>query len=550
MQTGELNETDPLSTATVPDTASPRDGAQCLTMIGTMKAFADAPAPISVDAVHKLVAFENRLYPVIQTDRRGFFASTGKTESEQFAHDLHVMHSLAARTLETLIERRGEWTKGDADPLLQRIVAFALFHHGAAVKWCFFRHEPIKPTVWPSLHALYKFAEDHGFASTPIALFADEARYQVTALSLYLRALMLEVLNTGSLSEPQIEIADEWLAEWTAEYALDETYSPRSHALFVDLDLMAGLQLVTGIAAKPSHRYARIEGLKEQVEAVRTQLRTGNPYHGRGAPSEFSMEEHVALLTTIERLYATLLQASASRIEARKPVENLMAEVRLGFGEARLAMSNEAGKARPARPATVTNAQPKHGGLELSLALPGMGNLSPTVEVSASPPPPASDTRGTRWKIHDMSSKGIGLIVERAIGERIGVGQLLAVKPDGFAYYMLGVIVRKLTQRTLGETLLGVEMLSYRPLPMTLYRYTNARDAMPDPGNPPVPAIYLPGRDQDGKSDALVLPSGDFGLKNVFSLPTKTGNFRVRINRVLRKGGDWVGLRFEVIGRK
>jgi hypothetical protein len=149
-----------------------------------------------------------------------------------------------------------------------------------------------------------------------------------------------------------------------------------------------------------------------------------------------------------------------------------------------------------------------------------------------------------------MSSKGIGLIVDRPTGDRISVGQLLAVKPDGFAYFMVGVIVRKLTQRTLGETLLGVEMLSYRPLPMTLYRYTNARDAMPDPGNPPVPAIYLPGRDQDGKSDALVLPSGDFGLKNVFSLPTKSGNFRVRINRVLRKGDDWVGLRFEVISRK
>jgi hypothetical protein len=127
------------------------------------------------------------------------------------------------------------------------------------------------------------------------------------------------------------------------------------------------------------------------------------------------------------------------------------------------------------------------------------------------------------------------------------------VKPDGFAYFMLGVIVRKLTQRTqgtVGDMLLGVEMLSYRPLPITMYRFTNSRDAMPDPDSPPVPAIYLPGRDQDGKSDALVLPGGDFGLKNVFSLPTKTNNFRVRINRVLRKGGDWVGLRFEVIGKR
>ena len=171
-------------------------------------------------------------------------------------------------------------------------------------------------------------------------------------------------------------------------------------------------------------------------------------------------------------------------------------------------------------------------------------------DAGAASPPAAADTRWTRWKVHDMSSKGVGLMVDRVTGERITVGQLLAVKPDGFAHYLIGVIVRKLTQRTVGETLLGVEILSYRPLPVTLYRYSHARDAMPDAATPPVSAMYLPGRDQEGKSDILVLPSGDFGLKNIFSLPTKSVNFRVRINRVLRKGGDWVGLRFEVIGKK
>jgi hypothetical protein len=195
-----------------------------------------------------------------------------------------------------------------------------------------------------------------------------------------------------------------------------------------------------------------------------------------------------------------------------------MADVRLGFVDARLVVSGETRN----RAAGETPAAP----------LPG------------------TDLRRTRWKVHDLSSKGAGLMVDRATGEHIGVGQLLVVKPDGFAHYVLGVIVRKMTQRTVGETLLGVEILSNRPLAVTLYRYSHARDAMPDAGSAPVPAMYLPGRDPEGRSDILVLPNGDFGLKNVFSLPTKNVNFRVRINRVLRKGGDWVGLRFEVIGKK
>ena len=539
-----IGDFNPLSTSSVLNITSLQNREQRVAMIGTIKAFADAPAPISPDAVHKLVVFENSLYPVIQSDKRWFFANAGKTEAMQFARDLNVMHSVAAKTFETLVERRGEWTKGDTDPLLQRIVAFALYHHCAAIKWCFFRHEAIKPTIWPDLHALYKFADAQGFgfAATPVSLFADEVQYKITATSLYLRALMLEVLNTGSLTMAQIEIADGWLAEWTPEYALDETYAQRSHALFVDLDLMAGMQLVTGNTAKPSYRYVRVEGLKEQVEAVRTQLRTGNPYRGRGANNDFSMEEQVALLSTIERLYTTLLQASASRIEERKPVENRTADVRLGFEDARQVVSGQAGKA--AAGAHHENESSEFGHLELSLEMPGPGG------TPAATADPAVDTRWTRWKIHDMSSNGIGLMVDRVTGERIGVGQLLAVKPDGFAHYVIGVIVRKLTQRALGETLLGVEILSYRPLPVTLYRYSHARDAMPDTGSPPVYAMYLPGRDQEGRSDILVLPSGDFGLKIVFSLPTKSVNFRVRINRVLRKGADWVGLRFEVIGKK
>jgi len=518
MTIGDFNA---LPAATIANIVTLQNREQRASVIGSIKAFADAPAPISPDQIHQLFVLENSLYPVIQADKNWFFANIGKTAAIQFARDLHVMHSVAAKTLEMLVARRGEWSQGEADPLLQRVIAFALYHQGAAIKWSFFRHEPVKPTIWPELHKLYLFADNHGFAASPLSLFAAEGPYKISVLSLYLRALMLDVLNTGSLTMPQIEIADGWLAEWTTEYVLEESYSQRSHALFVDLERMAGLQLVTGNITRPSYRYVRVDGLKEQVESVRAQLRTGNPYLGRGAPNLFSIEEHVSLLSAIERLYTTLLQASASRIEERKTVSNLLADVRLGFDEVRRIVSS--GKAASAAGA----------GPELSLL--------PNADRDQTP---------ARWKIHDMSSKGIGMMVDRVTGERASVGQLLAIRPDGFTQFMLGVVVRKLTQRALGETLLGVELLSYRPLPITLYRYAHPRDAMPDAASAPIDAIYVPGRDREGKADILVLPSGDFGLKNVFSLPTSMVNFRVRINRVLRKGGDWVGLRFEVIGKK
>lgn len=495
---------DPLSAA---DPARPlvaQTREQRAAVIGTIKAFAEAPAPIGASYIRDLIAFENKYHGSVQSDKKWFFAHSASVEGVQFARDMFVLHSFAARTLQRLVDRRGEWSQSDGDPLLQQVVTYALYHHGAAIKWCFLRLEPVKPTVWPELHALYRFAESNGFATQSVTLFEGDAPY--TPLSRYLLALLLDLLNTGSLTMAQIEIADGWLADWTGDYQLDSEYQQRLHALFVDLDAMSGLKVMTGNAPLPSHRFLRVERLKDQVEAVRTELRAGRAFDGRGMPDLFPVEEHVTLLSTIERLYQTLLQASASRLEERTAAEGREADVRLGFADAQRAI----------------------GGDDAA----------------------TGDPRWTRWKLHDMSSKGVGLLVDRVTGERIGIGQVLAVRPDGFTHWLLGVIVRKLTQRTLDETLLGVELLSYRPLPVTLHRYANARDAEPDPNMTPFAAMFLPGRDEDGKGDVLAVPAGDFGLKNVLSLAADGVQFRVRINRALRKGGDWIALRYEVIGRK
>ena len=544
--------------------ASLRKREQRTDLINAVKSFADLPGPIRVDDLRQIIHFENKLHPIIQSDKRWFFSLASKTEALQFARDMFVLHGAAAHTLEQLLARCSEWSYTNNDELLQQFVALALYHHGAAIKWSFFRYEPVKPAVWPALHQLFSFAEKNGFSHAPVNLFDHEARYTISAQSLYIRALLLEVLNTGSLSLEQVEIADGWLAEWTADYLFDTTYLPHIHSLFVDTAAAGGLQLVTGNTASSSYRYLRMNNLKNQLETVRAELRAGRPYHGRGTPNLFAMDQHIALLSTIERLYETLLNASASRIEERTPVNHLWADIRLDFAAARNAVAAENGA--PAQVADTVTPM-KFGDLVLTLAPAGetanldaaptrdrnsTGTSDSDVTITADP---VADNRHMRWKIHDISSKGVGLLVDRATGEYVSAGQLLAVKPDGMAHWLLGVIVRKLTQRTVGETLLGIEILCYRPLPILLARDTYAQDTdadvetKADLATDPIAALYLPGTHADGKSDILILPTADFQLKNIFSLATQHSQFRVRINRVLRKGNDWVGLRFEVIGK-
>lgn len=500
---------DPLSTGEPAQTSVAQTREQRAAVIGKIKAYAEAPAPISAAHIRELIAFENEYQAAIQNDKRWYFANTASPEATQLARDMFVLHSFAARTLEKLVTRRGEWSGSEEDPLLQQVVTYGLYHQGAATKWCFLRLEPVKPTVWPELHKLYLLAESHGYARQPISMFANGEIH--SPQSRYLQALLLDLLNTGSLTMAQIEIAEGWLADWTGAYQLDTEYAPDMHALFVDLEAMSGLKVMTGGAPQPSHRFLRVDRLSEQVEAARTELRAGRVYSGRGLADAFPIEEHVSLLSTIESIYQTLLQASASRLEERTLADR-QADVRLGYVDAQRAIA---------------------------------GAISGVDEA-----PAGADPRWTRWKLHDMSSKGVGLMVDRVTGERIVIGQMLAVRPDGFSHWLVGVIVRKLTQRTLGETLLGVELLSYRPLPVKLQRYLHARDNEPDPASPPLDALFLPGRDPDGKGDVLALPGGDSGLRTVLSLIANGTQFRVRINRVLRKGSDWMALRYEVIGRK
>jgi hypothetical protein len=510
-----------------------------------LKSFPDRQGPLTPARVADLISFENTLHTIIQSDKRWFFANSERTDAIQFARDMHVLHNFGAATTEQIIARRSEWANSESsvdesnfdtvvenDPLLQRVVALALHHYASSIKWSFFRHETVKPQIWPLLHAQFNFAESNGFATTLTHLFDAEKHFKTSVQALYLRALLLDVLNTGSLSMPQIEIADGWLAEWTLGYQLDHTYSAAAHSLFVDLDASMGIQLVTGNTAWPSYRYLKMERLRDQAEVVRSELRVGRPYHGHTSSSEFPVREHVALLTNVERVYKSLLDRSVSHIEERQLVANVSADVRIGFDAVRTAIAGDADE-------TGLSPAPnmKFADLELSLSPAN----KPTTE--------AETQNDTRWKIHDMSSKGVGLLVERGIGEAVNVGELLAIKPFGEVHWMLGVLVRKLTQRTVGETLLGVEILCLRPLPITLRQFAQLADSKPDPSIPPTSALYLPGLEEHGRADIIVMPDRDVGLKSIFGLAAMSSKYRLRINRVLRKETGWMGVRFEVLGK-
>ena len=55
--------------------------------------------------------------------------------------------------------------------------------------------------------------------------------------------------------------------------------------------------------------------------------------------------------------------------------------------------------------------------------------------------------------------------------------------------------------------------------------------------------------DTNGKADALIVRAADFGRGNAFVLEAGGARYRIRLNRIIKKGAEWVLSRFEIASK-
>ena len=62
-------------------------------------------------------------------------------------------------------------------------------------------------------------------------------------------------------------------------------------------------------------------------------------------------------------------------------------------------------------------------------------------------------------------------------------------------------------------------------------------------------ALYLPGQDTNGKLDSILVNATAFGADNLYDLTVGEAAYRIQLNRIIRKGADWIRARFEIKGK-
>ena len=491
--------------------------------------------PFTPERLEALMRAEEHFQALLLYDQIGFLRSPGKaTPAErEFGLDVQRICLEAANGLQRFLRRRAEWAGGAAPEVAYRVVGLTINAIHGFLKWGNFLEETGRTAPWRQLHALYALAENEGFSQVPFVLHPTQPSFKPSVQSLYLRTMLLDLLDIGHLSKVQVEIADGWFSSWCSDYALEAEYSSRQHLFFVDLQADAGMGLVRRDSHGDSMRYLRAEGLKAQIEEVQAGLRHGRLYAGYGAGALFPVEEHVGVLAIIEKLYHSILAGSENRIEERTHLEDREVDVAVGIDRVMR-------KVREKSAARAVSQAPEAASETIEITPNGLARVETLASDEALPfDALQADPDIDRWRVQDLSSRGFGLLVDRVAADAVMLNGLIALRNHETGSWILGSVVRKQARPGGGEVLLGVEVLSYRPIAVEL---------TPSQG-PPQAALYLPGLDTNGKLDGLLVRPADFRSDAPYALRTGEALYRVRLNRIIRKGPDWINARFELVSK-
>ena len=489
----------------------------------------------TLERLQDLMRVEEHFQALLLYDQIDFLRqSSAAAEAERdFALSIQRICLEAANGFQRFLRNRHTWASTrEALDTMFRVTGLALNAIHCFVKWGYFLNEPGRAAPWKQLHALYALAEADGYAQVPFVLHPSQPSFKPSVQSLYIRTLILDVLNTGNLSKIQIEVADGWFSSWCNDYSLDAEFSTRHHLFYVDLTSDAGMHHMRKDSHGESMRYIRVDGLKAQIEEVQLGLRHGRLYAGYGAGAVFPVEEHVALLAIIEKLYHSIVAGSENRIEERTHFEDREVDVVVGIERVMRKMREAPSAATAPRAAPAANVAET-----IELTPTGMSLVAAQADAAPALNEAPADHDIERWRVYDLSSKGYGLLVDRAAAEPVLLNGIMALRNHQTGGWIVGTVVRKLANRVRGEILVGVEVFSYRPLPVELVAAS---------GGAATQALYLPGVDPNGKLDSILVRVGDFRSDQSLTIKAGGSQYRIRLNRIIRKGSDWIKARFEI----
>jgi hypothetical protein len=170
---------------------------------------------------------------------------------------------------------------------------------------------------------------------------------------------------------------------------------------------------------------------------------------------------------------------------------------------------------------------------------------SPHIKLSSGEAATASEI----WIVFDVSENGVGGIIPKAAGAWVKIGDLCAIKLEESQLWWVGMVRRLKTSKD-GDTQVGIEILSKKPLAVWL-RIPNLNAGKGFEWEAGIettmrkskPAILLPDTNNSYANATMLIESGSYSANEEYEL--KMGKkSSVKLNNLLEEGEDYERVSF------
>lgn len=404
---------------------------------------------------------------------------------------------------------------------LQRSISYAslcLVEHYRA------RREP-PHGIWQEMHVSYAMADAYRVDTTPVADALDSCERSGHCASALISPLLTELAGPYSLSTRDFGLIRRWADRWAPMVSLhplrlDEAPPP----LIIDLAQDTALRSGSEESSLSSLRGLDLSRLTLQLRDLIHQLRH------KATPSDIGLGEDCTA-GQCRRLLDHLATAWSPQVHAprkyRRRATTGFATVSTGFDAMHFFISGKE-FSPPDKQAAKTHIE-----FERLFAFPQMVEPEQTLEVRRE----QQGLTCERWEVINQSANGFRMR-RTQLGTRIAHGQLLAVRPQAEAPFLLGR-VNWLMQAGSGELIVGLEALPGIPEAIAARPLTQIearKEAFER-------AFLLPALPALGTEASLLLPSGWYRPFRIVEIVASAPR-RVELLHVLNDGPDFEHISF------
>ncbi|MDE2209508.1 MAG: hypothetical protein KGJ99_07275 [Betaproteobacteria bacterium] len=422
--------------------------------------------------------------------------------------------------------------------LLPELVCRQLVHLALDARVRLYRHEQWIPAKWAELHGLMTLASSRQIERQPVALAPDDET--TTIEHQYLRALVLQLMNPGSLTARQVEYIWSELDDWCAPLRL--TLEPSApYAFFVDLAGREGLRRrrpgplesrVLFLDTRPLHAV-----MVQHVIMLEQKIK-GQPLSNRTPRRSEQLAMFTKLAAQVDPEYRPIPRRG-ERVPATGTVDAIV-----GFQKIAAFFKGEA-----QQPVLRGETGGDTYGSTLDIAVfgrirdePGRQRELLRRRIGAHAAP------GGPWELKDSSLTGFKLIAPIQVANAVTLGTLLALHLHGQPRWTLGIL-RRMKRTSADRTEIGTQIIANTIATVSLTEQ-HKRGANPysidgegttiNGRNFSALLLALQAREGEPLVQSLIVPAIEYHPAKRYLLTTASAEHSIRFGRLVEHQPDWV----------